>query len=341
MKKIILIVFVLFMGCGCYDYQELSDMSVVNGIGIDYKDDKYIVYLEVIKSAKADSANEIKTNVVSGEDEVLANAFSKAINTTDKKVYMRHVELLLLSERLIENDIEPVVDYIIRDVSISTNFFTVVADDPEEILKEDFDDDSSSNKVVDTLTYNVEARSLDNIDIIASNGINENIDVALPFVSLEDDNINTEDIVYFKLNDYVGKTNNKIYNFLVLDSNNIDFAKDDNVLNIYRKKISYKVEKDMIIIDVAGDGRVKEVSEDFNLENVKDYNDIEKLINEQIRKEIEDFLHETISNESDLLGLKDKYYKKYKKQMKDISYQVNVDITLNRNGTIYEVLHDK
>ena len=39
------------------------------------------------------------------------------------------------------------------------------------------------------------------------------------------------------------------------------------------------------------------------------------------------------------LGLEDKYYKKYKRNMKDIKYQVDVDIKINKNGIIFNLVH--
>ena len=57
MKRLIIIFSLVLILSGCYDYRELNDMSVVTGIGIDYKDDKYIVNLEVTKSIKDGSSN--------------------------------------------------------------------------------------------------------------------------------------------------------------------------------------------------------------------------------------------------------------------------------------------
>ena len=57
--------------------------------------------------------------------------------------------------------------------------------------------------------------------------------------------------------------------------------------------------------------------------------------------DIDSYIEETLSNGSDILGLQDKYYKKYKKNMEDIKYVVDVDIKINKNGTIYGVLYDK
>jgi hypothetical protein len=49
MKKIILLIVIILLG-GCYDYRELNDMAIVDGILIDYVDYEYKVYLNVIKS---------------------------------------------------------------------------------------------------------------------------------------------------------------------------------------------------------------------------------------------------------------------------------------------------
>ena len=82
-QTLIIIVSLLFIS-GCYDYRELNDMSVVTGIGIDYKDDMYVVSLEVTKSIKDGSSNEIETVIYSGSNKVLADAFLEAKNMSDK-----------------------------------------------------------------------------------------------------------------------------------------------------------------------------------------------------------------------------------------------------------------
>ena len=54
MKKIILIIS-LFMLTGCYDYQEINDLAIISAIGVDYKDDEYIITLEVLSDKVEDS----------------------------------------------------------------------------------------------------------------------------------------------------------------------------------------------------------------------------------------------------------------------------------------------
>lgn len=340
MKKIILIIICLLFLTGCYDYQELSDMNIVNGIGIDFKDEEYIVSLETVKSSKGESSNKITTNVISGKDKILANAINQAINNSGKKAYFKHVDLVIISEELAKNGIGDVVDYMLRDVTVSSSFFTVIADDPEEILTTEIDDNSISNLIVDTIRYNVDATQIDNIDLIVSNIINEKKDIALPYIEMKNENVIIDNIAYFKKAKMVGKMNNKIYNFLLLKSDNLDFDNDDNVINIYKKNIKYDVKKDKIIIDIKGMGKVKKINEDTNLEDEDSYKKLEKGIQETIATEVEKFIDEALENESDLVGFKDLYYKIYGKEKDRISYEVNVDIKITRNGAIYETIHN-
>ena len=341
MKKIILLLICLFCLTGCYDYQELNNTSIVDSIGVDYKDDMYIVSFEVIKSIKNGDSATISTEVVQAEDMVLANAINKAIMSSGKKVSLKHVKLLLIGESLAKEDINPIVDYVIRDVNISTNLYTLVCEDPIKIYETKVEDNSIGQVIIDTITYNVEANALDNIDIIASNIINKNIDIALPYITLDGTSVIANKIAYFNGSKYIDTIESKIYNFLILNSKNIEFNTSDNVLNVYKKDISYVVNKNEIDILITGNARVKEIDSKYNLKDKDIYEEVEEKINKVIEDECNDFLKETLDKDVDLLGLEDKYYKKYKKDKEKIKYKIKADIKINRNGTIYEVLNDK
>ncbi len=340
MKKIILLIVCLFFLTGCYDYQELSDMNIVNGIGVDFKDEEYIVSLEMVESSKGESSSQITTNVITAKDTIFANALNKAVNNSSKKAYFKHVDLVIISEEAAKNGIEDIVDYMLRDVTVSSSFFTVVAEDPEEILSTESEEDSISNLIVDTIRYNVDASQIDNIDLIVSNITNERKDIALPYIEMDDKNVIIDNIAYFKKAKMVSKMNNKMYNFLVLKSDNLDFDSDDNVINIYKKDISYDIKKDKIIINIKGMGKVKKVNEDIHLEDKKSYKVIEEAIQKKIATEVEEFIDEALKNESDLVGFKDLYYRVYSKEKDNIPYEVNVDVKITRNGAIYETIHD-
>ena len=340
MKRIFIIVSLVLVLCGCYDYRELNDMSIVTGIGIDYKDKEYIVNLEVTKSIKDGSSNEIESVVYTGSNTILADAFLEAKNMSDKYVYMEHVNVLLLSTELSKNGIGNVIDYIVRDTSINSNYYMVVVDDPKKVFDTKIENDTMSNVVVNTINYYLDDTSFDDLDIVSSYMLNKRDDIAIPMISLDEDKVIFNKIAYFDSDKLVGNIDSKLYTLLRLNSNNVNFNKNGNTVSVYKSDVSYKVNKDIITIKVCGEGLVKEISSKIDLENKDSYDYLSNIISKDMKYEIESFLEETLSKESDLLGLQDKYYKKYKHDMKDIKYQVDVDIKINKNGTIYGVLYD-
>lgn len=175
---------------------------------------------------------------------------------------------------------------------------------------------------------------------MASKFITNKEDIALPYVSLDDNNINYSDIVYFNGDKMVGKINNKMYSFLVLDTKDILFTRNNNTIKIYNKKISMEVKDNIIEVNIKVDGQISKINKDVNLKDEDSYGKLEKLMNKEIEEETILFIDTILDNDSDLLGFKNIYYKKYKKNINSFKYKVNVSTTINKNGTIYEVLDD-
>ena len=340
MKRILIIVSMVLLLCGCWDYRELNDMSIVTAIGIDYKDNKYIVSLEVTKSVKDGSSNEIETIVYTGENKVLSKAFLEAKNTSDKYVYMEHVEVLLLSEQLAKEGIGDVIDYIVRDTSINSNYYMVIVEKPSELLNTKLENDSVSNLITNTINYFLDDTKFEDLDILSSYMNNNRDDIAVPIISLDEDKVIFRDIAYFNDEIMVGKIDGMLYALLRLNSNNLIFDKNGNTINIYDSSVKYEVSKDKVIIKITGEGLVKEISSKIDLESKDSYKYLSRIISKDMKSEIEAFIEKTLSKDSDLLGLQDKYYKKYKEDMKDIKYEVDVNISINKNGIIYGVLYD-
>ena len=67
MKKIILIL-VILLTTGCYDYVELNNISIVSSIGIDYIDNEFILTLEILDDNNS-------SYVVSTKGKTIVNAF--------------------------------------------------------------------------------------------------------------------------------------------------------------------------------------------------------------------------------------------------------------------------
>ena len=52
MKRILILLFSLFVLTGCSDYRELTDMAIASSIGLDIKDGNYNVIVHVLDAKK-------------------------------------------------------------------------------------------------------------------------------------------------------------------------------------------------------------------------------------------------------------------------------------------------
>ena len=339
MKKIILLIIILLL-CSCYDYQELNDINIISSIGIDYKDNNYEVSLEIVNSEKDGSNTKITTEIIKGTDDNIANAFNKAISASDKEVYMEHLKLLILSDNAAKEGINNIIDFTIRDIHLTNNFSIVLTSNIEELFNLKVDNDSVSSKIVDMMETMSNKKKMEDIDFIASHLLSKKQDVAFPLVEIENEDIKIEQIGYFSYDKLIDYLDNKIYNFIILDNNTTNFTNDSNVISIYKKKIKYDITKDKITIKINGYGEAKEINKKYDLKNKNDYQEIQDSINKKIEEEINYFINNTYDKDSDLLGFKKMYYKKYKTEKDNIDIEIKADIKLNKNGTIYEVFHD-
>ena len=334
MKRfILLVVLILFIG-GCYDYRELNDMAIVDGILIDYVDDEYKVYLNVIKSSKGKDGNELSNKLLIGSNNIIANAFYEATTMSSNEVYLGHVSLLVLSEELCKKGINEVIDYVLRDVRISNDYSVVVSNDTE-IFNKELDNESITDLVNSSLKNNI-GNDVMTVDMVGQKLVNDRMDLVLPYLEMEEELVILNKVVHFKDDIFSNIMESKLYNFLMLDTININFNSDNNVINIISKDIKYDVMKDKIVINIDCMGKVMEIESKYNLNNDDNYEKLEKLINKVIYDDVSKFIYEY----KDIIGIKDIYYRKYNK-VKDIdNIEINVNLSINRNGAIYEVLYD-
>lgn len=340
MKKIIILVSICFMIGGCFDYKELNDMSIVNGIAVDYQDNKYVVDLEINNSIKQNGDSLVATEIIEGINNNLALAYNEATQNSNKLLYAEHVNLLLLSEEVAKKGINEIIDFFLRDITINNNYMVVITKNPKDILKIKKNNTSIINVIVDTIKYDINTTYLNDLDLVAAKLLNEKVDLVLPYIEVENDNIIVNKIACFKKDKLKYIDDAKIYNFMIHKIDSTDFIYDNNVVNVYDQKIDYDINKDKITIKITGNGRIKETDIGYNLKEVDDYNKIEDLINIKIEDEITKYLDNSFKREIDLLNLKDKYYKEFKRVKENIKYDVEAKITLNKNGSIYEVVYD-
>ena len=102
MKKIFIILCCLLLS-GCYNYIELDELAVVTMIAVDYKDDDYIITLEIRENIK-DEDN--KSLIYKGKGKSLDSAIQNTSFGMNKTLYFVDLEMLVLSQDAINNKLD-------------------------------------------------------------------------------------------------------------------------------------------------------------------------------------------------------------------------------------------
>lgn len=127
---------------GCWDNNEPERMLYVNGIGIDYKNGQYELYVQIINFANT-AKSEQPTNPETMQAEVghasgrsLDEAVSLLYNTVDQKVFWGHLSYFVFSEEALkEMKLNPIIDLFIRYRETRYQIWLYATKDPvEEVL---------------------------------------------------------------------------------------------------------------------------------------------------------------------------------------------------------------
>ena len=70
----------------------------------------------LIKVKKGKDGQEIESEILEAKDELLTDAFYKATKKSNKETYLGHVSLLVISEKLANNGINDVINYLTREL---------------------------------------------------------------------------------------------------------------------------------------------------------------------------------------------------------------------------------
>lgn len=95
MKKIIIICIILLLFLGYTPYHELNDLAVVDVMALEFKDDKYTLYLNVIND---------KNKVYTIKGNSLGEVFFKAKDINNKKTYYKHLNIVIFNKDILKNN---------------------------------------------------------------------------------------------------------------------------------------------------------------------------------------------------------------------------------------------
>lgn len=376
MKKILILIPLLFCLTGCYNYRELNDLAIVSGISIDKNEDEYIVNAEVINPKKqqdASSGKEPEFVVYTSKGTSMQEAFRKIIKESPKKLYGAQMDVLIIDEETAKKELKNILDFFSRDPEIRSEFYVLVGKSTDVLEITTPLDKISSKNILDSLESNNSYLGFSNLvtyhDLI-DNYLNPNIELALPTVEVVGDDTNGDsieniestsadaasiitNIAVFKDNKFVGyltEEESQAYN-MVMNSAKTTLMKTnykDNefiISEILNSSADIKIDikKKKVTISIKGKATIAEANYSGNLEDAKEISKIQKDLNKTTEKFIKNSLKSTIQKyNSDIYGFRDMFYKqdpKAYKKLKNNWYKEtfpNLEIEVKSDITIFE-----
>ncbi len=350
MKKL-LIIPLIFLLTGCWNYRELNQLAITTGIAVDKENDNYKITIMIANSKKSSSSDDSITPsaaVYDGTGQTIYEAFKDTSLSVSKQIYLSHVDVLVLSEEVAKNNLTDVIDFLFRYPQTRNNFYLVLAKDKKasDILKvttplETFPSQNLAKNLEITDKLQGFTYTVDFTDFTKSL-VSEGINPILPSVTVignseegnkEENAQQNEPSTYLKL-DMLGLfkkdkfvvwanpnqskginiINNKIYILGVI----INYQNEKIVTEITEMKTDFKVENNKVKITIDTTGAIQEVNANVDLYNLKTIEEIQNSDVEKIKEYVNDAINLAKDNKTDIFGFGNYVYKNNPKKWNEI-----------------------
>lgn len=360
MKKIIILLIILLpLLTGCYNYRELNDLSIVTAMSIEKNNDLYKVTVQVVnprKDTDASKGNQPSFITYNTTSQSIQKALREMIKESPNKMYAAHLELLIIDEELAKEGISPILDFLIRDPELRDEFYVLISQDKnilETITPLDNLTSESITKSLKTLNKYLGITSITTYSDLIDAYLDDNKEISLPSIKLEGnltegndkedlEKTNTEaklilsNMTVFKkdkLIGYLDEFESIAYNFIkdnitnTLIKSNYDDGFIIHEIISSKTKIEVNPKENKVKITLSGTSSISEVYTKKNLTEYKNIQEIEKIMNNNIEKLIENSFYNIVKKyNTDIFNFKDLYYKKdvnYFNKIKD-EYEKNI-----------------
>lgn len=370
MKKIFLILIVLFLS-GC-NYRELDKIAITVGCGLEKVDDGYKITVQIADTQKQGDSNSSTSPVrfknYTYTDRTIHEAARGILTKLPKKAYTKHMQILVIDEKIANNGINEIIDFWFREVELRNDFYVFVSKDstPIEVLGVltqiyPINSVGIRNLIENNFKY-LGGTVLTTFDDLTSSYISKTKEIILPTImvlgkdgnkkdnlesSIPESLISLNETAYFRDNKLVGYLDKKqtIYYNLVknaLKTSIISYECDKDkfvTFEIIENKTDIDIVKNKpeVNIKVQAKGNLTSIMCEYDISKNDGIKRIEKEGSLEIKKQIDSLFKLSKDNKTDIFSIRDIYYKHNNKYYKNISnyndffdnLKVNVDVKLN------------
>ena len=347
MKKV-LILLLLFLLTGCWNYQELNSIAISTAIGVDKNDDgKYEVSTMIANSRKEQSSSkesESQSIIFTGVGNTISEAFKDIDLYNPRRNYIGHVSVVVISDEVAKDGLNDILDFSARNPESTKRFQMVIAKNckAKDILKiltplETFSAQNISNNLKYSRDSQATSTSILYSDFIY-NLLEKGMNPILPSVILKGDKKDgakdeslqqTVPDAFIKINNLALFKDYKLVGFAnANESRGINLLKstiEQLTVNIKmdNKYITFKLldsktkskikfnDKPIINVEIKGIATLVEDNSNHSLTDQKVMKEIEKKINKKIEELANQGLEIAKKNNTDVFGYGNLIYKNY------------------------------
>lgn len=353
MKRIKFLILLLPLLSGCYNYRELNELGITTAVSIDYKDNNFYVIAEVINPIKqqdASSSNNSPFVNYNSSSSSLQDAFRKVVLESPRQLYAAQLEIIVLSEEVVNNHLEEVLEYFARDPEARTEIKIIVAkteDSTKAITLQTLLTSLSSSNIIKSLDLQSKVLGMSypvTLNELLNMYIDPYLEVVLPSMTLygnyeigdEKENITTSSPkAIVKIDGSTITKDNKILGYLDLEEskilNLINGKLKETIIkmNYYdgyiifepnRIKVSREldIKNNIIKINISGYSKTKEIQSNINLKDPKEVEKLNKALNMELEKKITDTFNSIREKyDTDVFGFQELYYRTNYKYFKE------------------------
>ena len=318
MKKLLLVLLITTFITGCSSYTELNDLGLVSLLGLDYKDDMYQIYVTIMEGNQDDGTLEKNQKYFYSEANTLEEAFQKITLQSDKKIYLSHIDCLLITEELIDNKLKNVLTNFLNNNESRNNFNIVLVKDNLETY---FNENITADKINKLILINSnESGTITEMDFeIFLKNLLIDSNSSIPTISYNEDNLQVEGFTLIK-------------NYRVFDSLNLE---ESFIFNLLNNNVNHAIFKNSTIYDSES---IIKTNKNKVIINIDITTDRSSSIDKDIKNLAKSLFNFYKEEDYDLLKLKNKikqndylYYTDTNNLLEKIELKINIDTKLKNN----------
>ncbi len=370
--KIFLLLLFCLVVVGCWNKQEIDEVAIVIGVGIDKQGDRYSVTAQVIKpQAEQTGEGGLMTWSITSSERTVGDAINELNNISPRRLYWPHLQIVIFNEAIAEEGVGQVISWFTRDRGSRAGSYVVVTrDKAEDLLNQTIELGEMPARSMASFIDTAEIRNiplsklkLSNLSsILSTPGIDGTIDViSLKKIRGEIETYQMVGTAIMKKDQLIGYISTDIDDAVQMANNeykrgvistvcpngethHITFRVTDFESE---KSLTFSNEKPTVTMNIFLEGNIIDQSCAIDLLDPKNISKIEGLIKKRVQEMIQTTFNETSELGADVYGIgreirrkRPKLWKEIQDEertyLEDVKLEVHVDANIRRTGLIID-----